>query len=46
MQLNIVGLLVGTVLFAFSLTPSLLPRPFFIQGILSGLSFSAGYGLG
>ncbi|UHD17553.1 alpha/beta hydrolase [Thiocapsa bogorovii] len=46
MQLNIVGLLVGTVFFAFSLTPSLLPRPFFIQGILSGLSFSAGYGLG
>ena len=46
MQLNIVGLLVGTVLFSFSLTPSLLPRPFFIQGILSGLSFSAGYGLG
>ena len=46
MYLNIVGLLVGTVFFAFSLTPSLLPRPFFIQGILSGLSFSAGYGLG
>ncbi|WP_020503446.1 alpha/beta hydrolase [Lamprocystis purpurea] len=46
MYLNIVGLLVGTVFFAFSLAPSLLPRPFFIQGILSGLSFSAGYGLG
>ena len=46
MYLNIIGLLVGTVFFAFSLTPSLLPRPFFIQGILSGLSFSAGYGLG
>ena len=29
-----------------SLAPSLLPRPFFIQGILSGLSFAAGYGLG
>jgi uncharacterized membrane protein len=46
MQLNIVGLLVGTVFFAFSLTPSLLPRPFLIQGVLSGLSFAAGYGTG
>ena len=43
---HLVGLLIGTVFFAFSLTPSLLPRPFLIQGILSGLSFSAGYGLG
>jgi len=46
MHLNIVGLLVGTVFFAFSLTPSLLPRPFLIQGVLSGLSFAAGYGVG
>lgn len=46
MYLSIVGLLVGTVFFAFSLTPSLLPRPFLIQGVLSGLSFTAGYGLG
>ena len=46
MYLSIVGLLVGTVFFAFSLTPSLLPRPFLIQGVLSGLSFAAGYGLG
>lgn len=43
---SLLGLLLGTVFFAFSLTPSLLPRPFIIQGILSGLSFSAGYGLG
>lgn len=46
MYLNIVGLMVGTVFFAFSLTPSLLPRPFFMQGVLSGLSFAAGYGFG
>jgi uncharacterized membrane protein len=46
MFLNIAGLLVGTVFFAFSLTPSLLPRPFLIQGVLSGLSFAAGYGVG
>lgn len=43
---HVVGLLIGTVFFAFSLTPSLLPRPILIQGILSGLSFSAGYGAG
>ncbi len=40
------GLLVGTLFFAFSLTPSLLPRPFFVQGIISGLSFTAGYAVG
>ncbi|MCG5501309.1 alpha/beta hydrolase [Ectothiorhodospira lacustris] len=46
MYLSIVGLLVGAVFFAFSLTPSLLPRPFLIQGVISGVSFAAGYGLG
>jgi uncharacterized membrane protein len=45
-RLSIVGLLLGTLFFAFSLTPSLLPRPFLIQGALSGLMFAAGYGLG
>src|SRR5690606_13059451 len=40
------GLLVGTLLFAFSLTPSLLPRSAPMQGIVSGVSFAAGYGLG
>lgn len=44
--LSLVGLLLGTLFFAFSLTPSLLPRPFLVQGVLSGLSFAAGYGLG
>ncbi len=44
--LSIVGLLLGAVFFAFSLTPSLLPRPFLIQGALSGLALAAGYGLG
>ncbi|WP_245748340.1 alpha/beta hydrolase [Vreelandella subterranea] len=33
-------------LFAFSLTPSLLPRPLVAQGIVSGLSFTVGYALG
>lgn len=45
-RLSVFGLLLGTVFFAFSLTPSLLPRPFPLQGLLSGLSFAAGYGLG
>ena len=40
------GLLVGTLFFAFSLTPSLLPRSAPMQGIVSGVSFAAGYGLG
>jgi len=45
-QFSTVGLLLGTIFFAFSLTPSLLPRPFMIQGVISGLSFTAGYALG
>src|SRR5262245_43125883 len=41
-----VGLLLGTLFFALSLTPSLLPRGFAVQGVLSGASAAAGYGLG
>ncbi|MFP4243494.1 MAG: alpha/beta hydrolase [Ectothiorhodospira sp.] len=44
--LSTAGLLVGTLFFAFSLTPSLIPRPFVFQGILGGLSFTAGYAIG
>src|SRR5690606_6098744 len=40
------GLVVGTLLFAFSLTPSLLPRSAPMQGLVSGLSLAAGYGIG
>ncbi|MCH8542321.1 MAG: alpha/beta-hydrolase family protein [Alcanivorax sp.] len=40
------GLTVATLFFAFSLTPSLVPRPFVAQGLISGLSFTAGYALG
>jgi uncharacterized membrane protein len=40
------GLLLGTLFFAASLTPSLLPRDFLSQGVLSGLSLVAGYGIG
>lgn len=45
-RLSTPGLLLGTLFLAFSLTPSLLPRPFLVQGVLSGVSFAAGYALG
>ena len=40
------GLLVGTLFFAFSLTPTLLPRTYLTQGVLSGCSLAAGYLVG
>lgn len=40
------GLLVGSVFFTLSLTPSLLPRTEIVQGILSGCCFAVGYGIG
>jgi uncharacterized membrane protein len=43
---SFVGLALATLFFAASLTPSLLPRHFVVQGILSGFALAAGYGLG
>lgn len=40
------GLLLGTLFFAASLTPTLLPRTFLTQGLLSGCCLAAGYGIG
>ena len=40
------GLLLGALFFAASLTPSLLPRTYLTQGVLSGFSLAAGYGIG
>lgn len=40
------GLILGALLFAASLTPSLIPRADVTQGVLAGLSFAAGYGCG
>lgn len=40
------GLCLGTLFFALSLTPSLLPRTPLLQGVLCGVSFAAGYGIG
>ncbi len=39
------GLLLGTLFFATSLTPSLLPRTFLTQGVLSGCSLVGEYGI-
>jgi uncharacterized membrane protein len=43
---SFVGLTVATLFFAASLTPSLLPRHFAVQGILSGFALAVGYGVG
>lgn len=45
-SLSTVGLLIGTLLFAASFTPSLIPRGYLVQGVLAGLSFAIGYGIG
>jgi uncharacterized membrane protein len=41
-----IGLLVATLCFAASLSPSLLPRAYYVQGILSGFALAVGYSLG
>ena len=41
-----IGLLIGTLFFAASLTPTLIPRNYLTQGVLSGCSAAAGYGAG
>lgn len=40
------GLLIGTLFFAASLTPTLIPRDHLTQGVLSGCVAAAGYGFG
>lgn len=40
------GLVVGALFFAASLTPSLIPRSFEVQGVLAGIAFGSGYGIG
>jgi uncharacterized membrane protein len=43
---SLTGLLIGTLFFAASLTPTLIPRDYLTQGVLSGCSAAAGYGIG
>lgn len=45
-RFNFLGLSFGLVGYFFALTPSLMPRPTLFLGILAGLGFSIGYGLG
>lgn len=41
-----IGLALGSLSFAATLTPSLIPRTFIAQGVLGGLCLAIGYGLG
>lgn len=41
-----IGLALGSLFFAATLTPSLIPRTFMAQGVLGGLCLAIGYGLG
>jgi len=43
---SLAGLLIGTLFFAASLTPTLIPRNHLIQGVLSGCAAAIGYGIG
>jgi len=43
---SFVGLAFAALFFAGSLTPTLLPRHYAVQGVLSGLALAVGYGLG
>ncbi|MDP1569489.1 MAG: alpha/beta-hydrolase family protein [Vicinamibacterales bacterium] len=45
-RLSRIGLIVGVLFLALSLTPSLVPRPLIYQGLVSGLSLTLGYALG
>jgi uncharacterized membrane protein len=43
---SLAGLLFGTLFFAASLTPTLIPRDHLTQGVLSGCAAAIGYGIG
>jgi len=43
---SFVGLIFATLFFSASVTPSLLPRNFTFQGLLSGFAIAVGYGIG
>lgn len=45
-SLSTPGLLVGTLFFAASFTPSLIPRAYLVQGALAGVALGTGYGIG
>ncbi|KKX33086.1 alpha/beta-hydrolase family protein [Rhizobium sp. LC145] len=45
-SLSATGMLVGLIFFAMSLTPSLMPRSYLVQGALSGVCAATGYMIG
>ena len=45
-SLHPVGLAVALLFFCWSLTPSLLPRLWYLQGVATGISIATGYGIG
>lgn len=45
-SLSGIGLAVGTLFFAASLTPTLIPRTYLTQGVLAGACLAIGYGFG
>lgn len=45
-RFNYTGLLFATIFFCLSVLPSLLPRPWLYQGVISGVSVAVGYGIG
>ncbi|GGL13888.1 alpha/beta hydrolase [Mangrovihabitans endophyticus] len=44
--LSLTGVTVAVIFFCLSQTPSLLPRAWFLQGVVSGITAAMGYGLG
>lgn len=45
-SLSFTGIVLAVAFFSISLSPSLVPRPYALQGILAGLLIALGYGLG
>ena len=44
--MHLTGFAVGAVFYCLSLTPSLLPRAWFLQGVVSGITAAMGYAVG
>jgi uncharacterized membrane protein len=44
--LSVAGMILALVFFCFSMTPSLLPRPWYLQGVASGIAAATGYAIG
>jgi uncharacterized membrane protein len=41
-----IGLLIGVLFYSWSMSPSLLPRPWYLQAVATGISVAIGYGVG